>query len=122
MRSRSTSDTGEQAPRRRPSRCRWSTPPAPGTSSARAWSPATLAGWPLAERLRFANLAAALSVQRPGGAPAAPGWPEIAAWWRAQQPFADRETLAQYGFLDELVPVHAPPEATVAHGPDLTDR
>jgi sugar/nucleoside kinase (ribokinase family) len=42
----------------------------------------SLAGWPLADRLAFAGLTAALSVQEFGGSLSAPGWPEIAAWWR----------------------------------------
>ena len=44
---------------------------------------ASLGGWPLAERLRFAVLAAALSVQHHGGALAAPGWYGVDRWWRA---------------------------------------
>lgn len=43
---------------------------------------ASLAGWPLADRLAFAGLTAALSVQEFGGSLSAPGWAEIAAWWR----------------------------------------
>jgi sugar/nucleoside kinase (ribokinase family) len=61
---------------------------------------ATLAGWPLAERLRFANLAAALSTQRLGGAPAAPAWADIARWWRT----APAELRADYDFLDRVIP------------------
>jgi sugar/nucleoside kinase (ribokinase family) len=57
---------------------------------------ASLAGWPLADRLRFANLTAALSVRRPGGAPAAPTWAEIAAWRRAGG-------NTEYGFLDTAI-------------------
>ncbi|WP_308291380.1 carbohydrate kinase family protein, partial [Amycolatopsis magusensis] len=41
----------------------------------------TLAGWPLADRLAFAGLTAALSVQEFGGSLSAPGWSEIATWW-----------------------------------------
>lgn len=37
----------------------------------------TLADWPLAERLAFAGLSAALSVQEFGGSLSAPGWAEI---------------------------------------------
>lgn len=37
----------------------------------------TFAGWSLVERLRFANLCAGLSVQRTGGALAAPCWDEV---------------------------------------------
>jgi sugar/nucleoside kinase (ribokinase family) len=41
----------------------------------------SLADWPLADRLAFAGLTAALSVQEFGGSLSAPGWAEIAAWW-----------------------------------------
>ena len=41
---------------------------------------ATLWELPLAERVRFGALVAALSVTRLGGADAAPTWAEIAAW------------------------------------------
>ncbi|MGW5694030.1 carbohydrate kinase family protein [Streptomyces asiaticus] len=69
----------------------------------------TLAGWPLADRLAFANLTAALSVQHFGGSLAAPGWPEVAAWWnrarRAADDGADTAGLARrYAFLGELIP------------------
>jgi sugar/nucleoside kinase (ribokinase family) len=67
---------------------------------------ATLAGWPLAQRLRFAVLTSALSLQRPGGATAAPGWPEIAAWWRTVQAGGDADVRRDYGFLDEVIPAH----------------
>lgn len=66
----------------------------------------TLAGWPLADRLAFAGLTAALSVQEFGGSLSAPGWAEIGAWWRevrsvdGQNPTA----LRRYAFLDGLVP------------------
>lgn len=61
---------------------------------------ATLAGRPLVERLRFANLAAALSVERIGGAMAAPNWADIARWCsttRAGDPGLRRD----YAFLDQ---------------------
>ncbi|MDT7842439.1 carbohydrate kinase family protein [Streptomyces justiciae] len=66
----------------------------------------TLAGWPLADRLAFAGLTAALSVQEFGGSLSAPGWSEIGAWWRKVQslPGQDPEALRRYGFLAELVP------------------
>jgi sugar/nucleoside kinase (ribokinase family) len=66
----------------------------------------TLAGWPLTDRLAFANLTAALSVQHFGGSLSAPGWPEIAAWWQ----YATRcggqseEVMRRYAFLGELLP------------------
>jgi sugar/nucleoside kinase (ribokinase family) len=66
---------------------------------------ATLAGWPLAERLRFANLAAALSVQGIGGAAAAPGWAAIAQWWRTvDSGQGDSRLRRDYGFLSDVIP------------------
>lgn len=41
----------------------------------------TLREWPLAQRVRFANLCAALSVRDLGGALAAPGWADVCDWW-----------------------------------------
>jgi hypothetical protein len=63
---------------------------------------ATLAGWPLADRLRFANLSAALSVQRPGGSLSAPGWAGIADWWRAATD--DPQLSRDYAFLHDVLP------------------
>ncbi|MBT2377503.1 sugar kinase [Streptomyces sp. ISL-111] len=69
----------------------------------------TLADWPLADRLAFAGLTAALSVQEFGGSLSAPGWAEIAAWWQrirtceSQHPTA----LERYAFLEELLPATA---------------
>ncbi|MFD4971881.1 carbohydrate kinase family protein [Streptomyces sp. NPDC058424] len=66
----------------------------------------TLAGWPLADRLAFAGLTAALSVQEFGGSLSAPGWSEIAAWWRRVQSVEgqDPAALRRYAFLEDLVP------------------
>ncbi|MFD3473854.1 MULTISPECIES: carbohydrate kinase family protein [unclassified Streptomyces] len=66
----------------------------------------TLAGWPLADRLAFAGLTAALSVQEFGGSLSAPGWSEIAAWWRHVQAYDDQEpaALRRYAFLEALLP------------------
>nr|WP_099938213.1 PfkB family carbohydrate kinase [Streptomyces sp. 3214.6] len=66
----------------------------------------TLADWPLADRLAFAGLTAALSVQEFGGSLSAPGWSEIAAWWRKVQSVEgqDPEALRRYAFLDGLLP------------------
>ena len=62
----------------------------------------TLAEWPLKDRLAFAGLAAAMSVQEFGGSLSAPGWPEIASWWRRVRTEAwECPALRQYGFLDE---------------------
>ncbi|GAA3756187.1 carbohydrate kinase family protein [Salinactinospora qingdaonensis] len=68
----------------------------------------TLAEWPLEQRLRFANLCAALSVQHTGGSLSAPGWADIAAWWgrlHAGHRDTDRRLLRDYGFLADLVPM-----------------
>ncbi|WP_371671613.1 PfkB family carbohydrate kinase [Streptomyces sp. NBC_00289] len=69
----------------------------------------TLAGWPLADRLAFAGLTAALSVQEFGGSLSAPGWSEIAAWWRTVQSVEeqDPEALSRYAFLAGMLPGRA---------------
>ncbi|MFF0157782.1 carbohydrate kinase family protein [Streptomyces sp. NPDC005263] len=69
----------------------------------------TLAGWPLADRLAFGGLTAALSVQEFGGSLSAPGWSEIGAWWRKVQSVQGQEptALRRYGFLAGLVPQQA---------------
>ncbi|MFI7415470.1 carbohydrate kinase family protein [Streptomyces sp. NPDC049627] len=69
----------------------------------------TLADWPLADRLAFAGLTAALSVQEFGGSLSAPGWSEIGAWWRKVQSLQaqDPEALRRYAFLADLVPEEA---------------
>ena len=66
----------------------------------------TLADWPLADRLAFAGLTAALSVQEFGGSLSAPGWSEIAAWWRKVQSYDDQDpaALRRYAFLADLLP------------------
>ncbi|TYR64512.1 carbohydrate kinase family protein [Streptomyces parvus] len=69
----------------------------------------TLADWPLADRLAFAGLTAALSVQEFGGSLSAPGWAEIAAWWQLIRT-CDRQdpaALERYAFLDDLLPTAA---------------
>ncbi|URN11989.1 PfkB family carbohydrate kinase [Streptomyces radiopugnans] len=71
----------------------------------------TLVGWPLADRLAFAGLTAALSVQEFGGSLSAPGWVEIAAWWQRVRDFDEQDpaALSRYGFLDALLPCCARP-------------
>ncbi|GAA3174988.1 MULTISPECIES: carbohydrate kinase family protein [Streptomyces] len=67
----------------------------------------TLADWPLADRLAFAGLTAALSVQEFGGSLAAPGWAEIVAWWqrlRADGAPAAGVLRDRYAFLDAVLP------------------
>ena len=84
------------------------TPPVRATFGA-GFIMGTLAGWPLEQRLRFANLCAALSVQHTGGSLSAPGWADIAAWWGqvcASRRDESWERLArEYGFLGDLVPL-----------------
>jgi sugar/nucleoside kinase (ribokinase family) len=72
---------------------------------------ASLAGRPLADAVAFGCLTAALSVQEFGGALAAPGWIEIAAWWHHVKRYDDQSessgragTLGRYAFLDDLLP------------------
>lgn len=69
----------------------------------------TLADWPLADRLAFAGLTAALSVQEFGGSLSAPCWAEIGAWWRKVQSLdrQDPEALRRYAFLADVVPEEA---------------
>lgn len=74
----------------------------------------SLAGWPLTDRLAFASLCAALSVQEFGGSLSAPGWIEIAGWWAQAKAYAgevrsDREALSRYGFLEDLLPTATRP-------------
>ncbi|MEU6468113.1 carbohydrate kinase family protein [Streptomyces massasporeus] len=67
---------------------------------------ASLGGWPLAERLRFAVLAAGLSVRHHGGALAAPGWYGVERWWRSQ---TDPGLRRAYGFLADRIPADPGP-------------
>ncbi|MFB7589868.1 carbohydrate kinase family protein [Streptomyces sp. NPDC056169] len=72
----------------------------------------TLADWPLADRLAFAGLTAALSVQEFGGSLSAPTWGEIAAWWQHVQGHAKQDPEAlrgRYAFLERLLPAPARP-------------
>ena len=73
---------------------------------------ASLAGWPLEERLRFAVLAAGLSVGHHGGALAAPGWYGVDHWWRS---LTDPGLRRAYGFLTDRLP--ADPGPPVHHAP-----
>jgi sugar/nucleoside kinase (ribokinase family) len=77
---------------------------------------ATLAGWPLADRLRFACLCAALSVQGPGGASSAPGWPALRRWWQQTRSSGDDPLIREYAFLDDVLP------APSAIAPDVPAR
>ena len=72
----------------------------------------TLAQWPLAIRLRFASLSASMAVRRFGGSLAAPGWGDIADWWRTISQHAAAGDLRaafiarDYSFLGDLIPTH----------------
>jgi sugar/nucleoside kinase (ribokinase family) len=62
----------------------------------------TLRGWPLSRRLAFANLIGALSVQHFGGSLSAPGWGDIADWWRGAR-ITCPSVADRYTFLDEVI-------------------
>ncbi|WGW12453.1 PfkB family carbohydrate kinase [Saxibacter everestensis] len=64
----------------------------------------TLAGWPLSQRLRLANLCAALSVQYIGGSLSAPGWADIAIWYAQMRAVGDKRLRSEYAFLGDLIP------------------
>lgn len=72
----------------------------------------TLREWPLRNRMAFANLCAALSVQQVGGSLAAPGWGDLADWLSAvrQAAAAGSRSAAvlanSYGFLGDELPGH----------------
>ena len=74
-----------------------------------AFTLGTLEGWPLGDRLAFANLCAALSTEHVGGSLAAPGWSDIASWWtgaRTRSKGGDAATVelaGRYGFLDDVL-------------------
>lgn len=61
---------------------------------------ASLAGWPVAQRLRFANLCASESVKLIGGSFAAPCWRDLAAFWRGLD---DPELRREFSFLDAVI-------------------
>jgi sugar/nucleoside kinase (ribokinase family) len=67
-----------------------------------------LEGWPLAERVRFANLCAGLSCRFSGGSLAAPCWNEVASWCRELEadPDVPVETKRGYRFLQPYYDRH----------------
>jgi sugar/nucleoside kinase (ribokinase family) len=97
-------------------------PTGAGDVFAAAFVTGTLAGWPLAGRLGFANLAAALAVQQFGGSLAAPGWGDVADWWHdAEQRSTGvrAQWLRRYAFLRDIVcdvPAEAVRRATATIG------
>lgn len=72
----------------------------------------SLGGWPLEERLRFAVLAAGLSVRHHGGALAAPGWYGVHQWWQSVR---DPGLRQAYGFLADRM--SADPGPPTRHAP-----
>lgn len=62
----------------------------------------TLAGWPLADRLKFANLCAGLSVRHLSGSLGAPCWAEIAAFGESAE--VSEDVLAGYSFVVPYIP------------------
>ena len=70
----------------------------------------TLRGWPLRQRLAFANLCASLSVQYVGGSLAAPGWGDIVDWLAGVRARAAAgsttaaEQAAAYAFIEDVLP------------------
>jgi sugar/nucleoside kinase (ribokinase family) len=87
-------------------------PTGAGDVFAAAITLGTLGGWPLVERLKFASLCSALAVQQFGGSLAAPGWGDLADWWKGIRSAADggdlraAYTRSRYAFLDRVVPDH----------------
>lgn len=88
-----------------------------------------LQNWPLRNRMAFANLCAALSVQQVGGSLAAPGWGDIADWLgdvrrRAAEGSRAAAVLKHsYEFLAEALPAVPAPSvrrarATIARFSD----
>ncbi|GLZ08622.1 carbohydrate kinase [Actinomadura sp. NBRC 104412] len=75
----------------------------------------TLAGWPLEQRLRFANLCAGLSVRHRSGSLGAPCWGEIAAFGESGE--VPAEVLEQYAFVVPYIP-----ETELESGPDSVTR
>ncbi|WP_329520838.1 PfkB family carbohydrate kinase [Spirillospora sp. NBC_01491] len=77
---------------------------------------ATLAGLPLAERLRFANLCAGLSVRHRSGSLGSPCWGEIAAFGESGE--VPESVLADYAFVVPFIP-DAPDDTVVRAEPTL---
>lgn len=93
-----------------------------GDVFAAAFVAGTLRGWTLRNRMAFANLCAALSVQQVGGSLAAPGWGDLADWLTGVRTQAESGSRAaavlqhSYGFLEE------PLAQALGAGPTLAVR
>lgn len=84
----------------------------------------TLADFPLAQRLKFANLCAGLSVRHYSGSLGAPCWGEIAAFGEGGD--VPPEVLEEYGFVVSYIPESAVDsvtraDPTVGYGTSLAD-
>jgi sugar/nucleoside kinase (ribokinase family) len=77
----------------------------------------TLTGWPLPDRLRFANLCAGLSVRHLSGSLGAPCWGEIAAFGESGE--LPDSVLADYAFVVPLIPEAASLETVTRAEPTL---
>ncbi|HEY2296099.1 MAG TPA: PfkB family carbohydrate kinase [Jatrophihabitans sp.] len=70
----------------------------------------TIERWPLRQRLAFANLCAALSVQYVGGSLAAPGWGDIIDWISGMRARAGAgsstaaDYVESYAFIEDVLP------------------
>lgn len=90
----------------------------------------TLSGWTLERRLEFAALCSALTITQVGGSLAAPGWGDVADWWRGQVAATvdhddARDLVARYAFLASHLPSIDTPrvrraEATIARFSDAS--
>ncbi|MHA7861682.1 carbohydrate kinase family protein [Tessaracoccus sp. Y36] len=72
----------------------------------------TISGWSLEQRLQFASLSSSLAVRQFGGSLAAPGWGDLADWWRNLEKLREEGDLRaahigrEYAFLADLIPTH----------------
>ncbi|HTZ42358.1 MAG TPA: PfkB family carbohydrate kinase [Jatrophihabitans sp.] len=100
-----------------------------GDVFAAAFVLGSLHDWPLRNRMAFANLCAALSVQQVGGSLAAPGWGDLADWLAETSRRAEAGSRAaavlrhSYEFLAEVLPAVPAPSvrrarATIARFSD----
>ena len=100
-----------------------------GDVFAAAFVLGSLRDWPLRERMAFANLCAALSVQQVGGSLAAPGWGDLSDWLTAIAAAAAagsgtaQDLQRSYEFLSEVLPAEPTREvrrarATIARSSD----
>lgn len=75
---------------------------------------AHLAGLALADQVAFATVASGIAVTRRGSALSAPGWADIAGWWRGVREGDDSGRRSRYEFLEQLIPPGPHGEVTTA--------